>query len=152
MGSALKCLKVRFSSFFQALRLVKHNDSGSAAIEFVVLAIPLFLPILIFIANFSDVSQAEIQSRNLVREIVRAYVSSDSPSQAESNARFVMDIGAEKLGFNTAEIASMNLSFSCSGNPCLTPGEKVKGVLKLILPISSRQIEVSAQEYVSPWQ
>ena len=51
--------------------------------EFVILAIPLFLPILIYISQFADVSAKEINGRNLVREVVRAYVTSEDLGQTQ---------------------------------------------------------------------
>ena len=133
-------------------RLKLNEEEGSAAVEFVILAIPLFLPILIFLGQFSDLSRSEIQSRNLIREIVRAYVSSPNSSRAESNARAVLQIGQERLSFTKSEITSMHLSFICSARPCLSPGERVRGELTLTPNGSNRTVKVSAQQYVSPWQ
>ena len=133
-------------------KLASDREKGSAAVEFVILAIPLFLPILIFLGQFSELSRSEIQSRNLIREIVRAYVSSSNSSEAERNARAVLQIGQERLAFTKSEIETMHLSFICSARPCLSPGERVRGVLTLIPNGSTRTVKVSAQQYVSPWQ
>lgn len=132
--------------------LSRKSESGSASVEFVVLAIPLFLPILIFLTQFSEVSRVEIESRNLIREVVRAYVSSASTEEAERNSKFVLSVGSDKLRFTKSELASMELSFDCSGRPCLSPGERVRGELSLTLDITHRIVKVSATEYVSPWQ
>ena len=127
-------------------------DSGSASVEFVILAIPLFLPIFIYLTQFADLSNSEIESRSLVRQIVRAYVSTQSLDDARSRAEIVMNYGAGRLGFSQSEISAMRLTFSCSANPCLTPGARVRGNLILSSPSSHRLVSVSAQEYVSPWQ
>lgn len=128
------------------------RDSGSASVEFVILAIPLFLPIFIYLAQFAELSNSEINARSLVRQIVRAYVASESIDDAQSRADVVLSYGAERLGFSRADIASMRLTFSCSADPCLTPGARVRGTLILDAPSSHRSVQVSAQEYVSPWQ
>lgn len=127
-------------------------ESGSAAVEFVLLAIPLFLPIFIYLTQFAEVSNKEMSARTLVREAVRAYVASENLRSAEQRANVVLHYGADRLGFSQAEISSMALTFSCSTFSCLTPGERVRADLRLRLPISHRQVHVSAQEYVSPWQ
>lgn len=130
----------------------KFLETGSAAVEFVILAIPLFLPICIYLSQFAEVSGMEMKARSLVREVVRAYVSSENLASAEQRADIVLRYGADRLGFTASDIASMRLSFSCSANPCLTPGERVRADLQLDLPSTHRRVHVSAQEYVSPWQ
>lgn len=127
-------------------------QSGSAAVEFVILAVPLFLPIIIYLTQFAEVSNAETKARSLIREVVRAYVTSESVDAAEESANLILSVGAEKIGFDGAEIAGMKLEFLCSSNPCLTPGGRVRGDLEFDLRLSRRHIHVSAQEYVSPWQ
>ena len=140
-----------FRVFRELINPIK-SENGSAAVEFVVLAIPLFLPILIFLGQFSNISRSEIQARNLVREVVRAYVSSSNNSQAESNANAIFTLGQEKLTFTQAEVASMRFAITCSWRPCLTPGKRVRGEITITPDGSSREVKVSAQEYVSPWQ
>lgn len=135
----------------EALRRIEHQ-SGSASVEFVIFAIPLFLPIFIYLTQFAELSNSEIMARSLVRQAVRAYVASQSIVDAQSRANTVLKYGAERLGFSPSEISSMRLTLTCSANPCLTPGAKVRGTLALDAPLSHRFVEVSAQEYVSPWQ
>lgn len=128
------------------------QDAGSASVEFVILAIPLFLPIFIYLTQFAELSNSEINARSLVRQIVRAYVASESLDDARSRANVVLNYGASRMGFSQSDITSMRLSFSCSADPCLTPGARVRGNLILTSPATHRLIRVSAQEYVSPWQ
>ncbi|MEI6844311.1 MAG: hypothetical protein WCK79_03280 [Actinomycetes bacterium] len=120
--------------------------------EFVILAIPLFLPILIYISQFADVSAKEINGRNLVREVVRAYVTSEDLGQAQSRANTMLEYGAKRMGFTEQEISSMQLSITCSSHSCLTEGERVLAHLQITSPETHRTIDVSAQMYVSPWQ
>lgn len=139
--SLLKSENVRFS-----------RDAGSASVEFVILAIPLFLPIFIYLTQFAELSNSEIQARSLVRQVVRAYVSSQTIQEAQSRASIVLNYGAGRMGIASSDISAMHLSFSCSADPCLTPGARVRGNLTLSSPTLHRLIHVSAQEYVSPWQ
>ena len=138
-------LKLKLESF-------NHLQSGSAAVEFVILAIPLFLPIIIYLAHFAEVSNAETKARSLVREVVRAYVASENLGKAQENSSLVLNFGAEKLGFTFKEIATMKMTFLCSSSPCLAPGSRVRGDLELDLSQTHRHVHVSSQEYVSPWQ
>lgn len=130
----------------------KNPEIGSATVEFVLLAVPLFLPIFIYLTQFAEVSNKEISARTLVREVVRAYVASENLGVAQQRANLVLQYGAGRLGFTRSEISSMTLTFSCSGSSCLSPGERVRADLRVQLPLSHREVHVSAQEYVSPWQ
>lgn len=145
-------IRSRLLTFFGNESGPANSERGSAAVEFVVLAIPLFLPILIFLGQFSNVSRSEIQARNLVREVVRAYVSSSNVAQAEANASAVFGLGRARLAFTQSEMASMSFALACSARPCLTPGGRVRGEITLTPDGSARVVQVSAQEYVSPWQ
>jgi hypothetical protein len=141
-----------FGSAFRRIRSAIACDFGSASVEFVILAIPLFLPIFIYLTQFAALSNSEIKARSLVRQIVRAYVASESMDDARSRAELVLNYGAERLGFSASEISSMRLTFSCAADPCLTPGARVRATLNLDAPSTNRSVQVSAQEYVSPWQ
>ena len=141
-----------FYSKFKIRCFSVESEKGSAAVEFVALAIPLFLPILIFLGQFSNVSRSEIQARNLVREVVRAYVTSSNVAQAESNAEAIFRLGQEKFSFTQDEIVSMRLFVTCSARPCLSPGERVRAEIDLTPNGTNREVKVSAQEFVSPWQ
>ena len=63
-----------------------HSENGSAIVEFVVLALPLFLPVIIFMASFADVSDKEAIARSLARESVRGFVLSHGDISAFSAA------------------------------------------------------------------
>jgi Flp pilus assembly protein TadG len=140
------------NTMLKRIRSAIAPDSGSASVEFVVLAIPLFLPIFIYLTQFAELSNSEIKARSLVRQIVRAYVTSESIDDAQSRAELVLNYGAEHLGFSASEIASMRLTFSCAADPCLTPGARIRAMLTLDAPSTHRLVQVSAQEYVSSWQ
>jgi len=42
-----------------------RSEEGSAAVEFVLLAIPLFIPIILFMSSFADVSDKESIARTI---------------------------------------------------------------------------------------
>ena len=134
------------------IRKLLAGESGSASVEFVALAIPLFVPILIFINNFSELSSSEILARNLVRESLRAYVTSDNPLFANFRAEETLRIAARESGMSQDQISSMNLSFTCSQSPCLSPGSRVQATLKMRLHSQSSEVIAQALEYISPWQ
>lgn len=122
------------------------NRRGSASLEFVVLAIPLFLPILIFMKGFSESSDAQVALRSLAREGARAYVLSANDEIANQVAAKVIAVGAEAMGYKE----SIRFLVRCSQKPCIYPNGRVS--ISVIARLqNSDEVEVTAIEYVSPW-
>ena len=122
------------------------NCQGSASLEFVVLAIPLFLPILIFMTSFSESSDAQGALRSLAREGARAYVISANDEIANQVAAKVIAVGADALGYKE----SIRYLIRCSQTPCIYPNGRVS-VSVIARLQNSDEVEVTAIEYVSPW-
>ena len=128
----------------QVMRVITDR-SGSASVEFSMLAIPLFIPLFIFISQFSHSSDAQDSFRTLARESVRAFVSSANDEIAFGVAEQIIEKGGAILGHENIEIRIL-----CSASPCISPDARV--LVRLTSKSSSNvKIEVSAIEYVSPW-
>ena len=52
------------------------DERGSATSEFILIALPLFVPALLFFVAISQVSRAEMEASMLAREALKAFVSS----------------------------------------------------------------------------
>ena len=127
------------------------GESGSAIIEFVVLAIPLFIPIFIYLNTFASVSGNEAIVRILAREGLRAYVASDSDHAGREVSAQALSVIATHLGLTPREIATLSARYECSNNPCLSSNGRIRLTVSFIDAQSHRTIEGSAQEHVSPW-
>ncbi len=128
------------------------GDSGSASVEFVLLAIPLFLPILLFLNHFATLSNSELVARTLVRESLRAYVTSPDNNVAADRAFQVLKVGGLSEGLTQAQVDALDLSFECSATPCISPNSRIRATLKMQLPNQSRTVTAQAEEFISPWQ
>ncbi len=135
----------------RVLRRIFCEERGSASIEFSVLAIPLFLPIFLFLHQFAGLSSDESIARTLARESVRAFILSSSDDVARSVAGQVIQAGGAQLGLTDEEINDINLTFYCSLSPCLSPDGLVRARVEIKSKDSNRTVVASAQEYVSPW-
>jgi hypothetical protein len=136
--SRIKYLPVRVKS-------VLIDSSGSASVEFSILAIPLFIPLFIFIAQFSHSSDAQDSLRTLARESARAFVSSSNDEIAFGVAEQIIEKGGAILGHEDIEVRII-----CSASPCISPDAQV--LIRLVSRSSTNlKTEVSAIEYVSPW-
>ena len=135
----------RLKSVAAQAKRILVDSSGSASVEFSILAIPLFIPLFIFIAQFSHSSDTQDSLRTLARESVRAFVSSSNDEIAFGVAEQIIKKGGAILGQEDIEVRIV-----CSASPCISPDARV--LIHLISRNSANlKTEVSAIEYVSPW-
>ena len=132
------------------LRRLK-NENGSAVVEFVALALPLFVPVIIFLSQFAALSNDEFIVRTLARESVRAYILSANDLSATLNARNTMKTGARELGLKEERIKDLNFTVDCAGLFCITPDNKVEITITLRSQDGKRVSTATARETVSPW-
>lgn len=136
---------------FRFVDEIIRNDKGSASVEFSLLAIPLFIPLFIFMSHFSHASDAQDSLRTLARETARAFVTSKDDETAFFVANQVLINGANLLGYDPeSSDESIKMKISCRELPCIAPDNRVFIELKMKSP-NRDDIEVAAIEYVSPW-
>lgn len=129
-----------------------QREKGSASVEFVLLALPLFIPILIFLGQFSAISSHEMVLQTLTRESLRSYIESNNDKSGEELIRQVIEVGGKNLGLSQQEIRAINVEMKCSESPCHQPNGRVRITLSMDPSVShGRIIEAAAQEYFSPW-
>ena len=123
-----------------------RSEQGSASVEFVLLAIPLFLPLFLYLNYFAEASDAQERLRTLARESARVFVSSSNDRIAFEVARSVVNQGGQILGFADPE-SNLQLDIQCEKQPCISSDNRVI----ISLQSNSSKAHVSVVEYVSPW-
>lgn len=129
-----------------------RDESGSAIVEFVALAIPLFIPIFIYLNSFASVSANEAIVRVMAREGVRAYAASDSDHSGRVVSEQAILLIAQNLGLTSKDINTIDVNYECSRLPCLSANSRIRLTISYIDSKSLRTIEASAQENISPWK
>ena len=157
------------------------DEEGSAVAEFVLLALPLFLPALLFFITLANSINSEMEASMLARQAVSAFVSGQDDGQAHSRVRLLLK-EYEKLNYQeirtTVEENNLkNLQNStdgrisyvvdCEAKPCITPGAKVQLTLYLEYSVANkiaainkspaiingdRRAIASATAYVDKWR
>lgn len=127
------------------------SDSGSAIVEFVALAIPLFIPIFIYLNHFSSLSVNEEIARSMAREVLRVYVISEDESAARNLSGDAMNLLAQQWKLSKSEMASLRTQMHCSHLPCLSANGRIKLTISFTDEQTGRVISASAQEHLSPW-
>jgi Flp pilus assembly protein TadG len=143
------------SLFRCALNRIKdrglNDQRGSASVEFSLLAVPLFIPLFIFISHFSHSTDAQDSLRTLARETVRAFVTSRDDETAFYVAHQVLTQGAQLLGYEPDSLETViDMKIVCRDRPCISPDNRI--LIELTMKaVNGTEIEVAAIEYVSPW-
>jgi Flp pilus assembly protein TadG len=132
------------------ITLIK-SEKGSASVEFIALALPLFIPLFIFLQQFAGVSAEENIARTLAREGARAYVSSSSDQSAEEMMNKVIMLAGKELGLTEDQFDRLAIGLECSNSPCHSPNGKVQVTVNFSSDSQFRSVTASAQEYFSPW-
>jgi len=137
----------RISKLFRVFK----SETGSATVEFVALAIPLFIPIFIYLNHFSSVSANEEIARSMAREILRVYVISENDEAAKDLSGKATQLLARQWHLTDSEVASLRTRMDCSRFPCLTADGRIKLTISFTDEQTGRFVSASAQEHLSPW-
>ena len=127
------------------------SDSGSAIVEFVVLAIPLFIPVFIYLSHFASVSVNQEIARSMAREVLRVYVISEGDSAARELSGKTTQLLARHWQLTDSEMASLQTQMDCTHFPCLSANGRIKLTISFTDEQTGRVVSASAQEHLSPW-
>ena len=129
-------------------RKLALDEEGSAIVEFIMLALPLFIPLFIYLNQYAITSDAQGSLRTLGREMARGFVTSENDKVAERVTFEIFSKGAEVLGFsNELSTGSLTFSYQCKIYPCISPDNEI------VITLRSKKsgTSISTVEYVSPW-
>jgi len=134
-------------------KIARHvrREDGGAIVEFVALAIPLFIPIFIYLNSFSSISANEVIARSMAREVLRVYVISANDGAARNLSSNATQLLARQWSLSPSEMASLRIHMDCSHFPCLTANGRIKLTISFIDDQTQRELSASAQEHLSPW-
>ena len=116
-------------SFFEIAKAIAKSEDGSAVLEFVAIAIPLFIPMILYFGAMNEKTQEAFNLHNLARQVARAYVTTPDQSLAEARANTVLDAAA-KQSKSQASNQVITFRLDCSAQPCLTPDSRIKVTLQ----------------------
>jgi len=90
---------------------------------------------------------ALLESNNLARQAVRAFVTSPTAELATIRAYQVIDLYKSNLTQDAQRSRPINLSITCQDSPCFAPGNKVSATVSI-----GRLSKSTASEYVDLWR
>jgi hypothetical protein len=137
----------------KAQRFLENKSRGSAISEFLIFTLPFFSALLLITLTVYQHSMATNEANNLARQSLRAFITSPNNEIAEARANQVLEMYQTNLSTQDGQMRKYEIEFSCSSNPCLTPGGSVTAHLRVFIK-GGEQSEVigSATEYVDLWR
>ncbi len=130
----------------RVFHMLAKDQQGSATLEFVMIAIPLFVPLALYLSSVNSSIQNSLTLKNVARQAARAFIT--SPSEALAPVRAQEVLNSYRTVSSGSSAAQLSLSIQCESNPCLTPNSKV--TLTVSDPATSRL--ASATQVVDAWR
>jgi Flp pilus assembly protein TadG len=104
-----------------------RDDSGTAIIEFIFVAIIVMVPLMYLIVAVASVQRSELAVSQAAREAGRAFATADEPDDAMARARAAVHIALNDEGLpDDAQLRFVSATGSCTSGsvvvPTLAPG------------------------------
>ena len=99
----------------------KEFESGRASLEFLVLSISLFVPVLYLGLSLSSLQGASLATEAAARNAVRVYVLGAADANPEGSVAAAVTLALSNHGFHDVDV----LETECSAHPCRSPGGRV---------------------------
>jgi Flp pilus assembly protein TadG len=128
------------------------SEEGSAIIEFVIYALPLFVPLIIYLTAINQSAQIQYEARNFARQIARAYVTSPNQEFTETRISAVKKVFIDSTFATNRIDSNPRIEISCSLNPCLLPNGKVSITVYLTSKFSHSSASATAVQTVDAWR
>lgn len=146
------------------LHSLLRTEEGSAVIEFVLLAIPLMIPIIMYLGVVHENSTINSDLHNLARQSARAFITSSDESYEPARIQNVIKIFEERILRPDGIQEVPTITIECSATPCLTPDSRVRviasltrskdrlsGILRFV-PTSTVRFSASDIQIVDAWR
>ncbi|GAB3304979.1 hypothetical protein EK0264_04355 [Epidermidibacterium keratini] len=113
------------------LEHLRRGERGSAVVEFVILAVAIFVPLTYGVIAFAAIQRAVFASTEAARQAGRAYGTAPDPAGAGARAEYAAALAVESQGIDPTDVAvwAAPASASCedSGDrysPSFAPAEQ----------------------------
>lgn len=141
---------------------IRSDQSGSAVVEFVMIATPLFIPAVLFFNAMQNTAKEEMNTSYIARQAVRAFATAPDALTGHWRIKYILD-EFSKLDnnnyLNGDAVYGFTYRINCSTDQCLTPGALVELKLYRVIPAvngvidsKNRKASAVARTYVDKWR
>lgn len=130
------------------LKTMIKDESGSAILEFIMIALPLFVPLALYLNSIQSTAQGLADLQNIARQVARAYTTSPTEDLALVRANQVLSVYQNQILPIHGDKSVLSLQIICEAQPCLTPNAKV--IITVLEAPSGRN--ATATQVVDAWR
>lgn len=102
---------------------LRRDETGSALVEFCVLAVLMLVPLVYLVLALGRVQAAGYAAQGAAREAARAYVTARDDASGRERADVAAAVAAADQGFGDPSLVDLDLW--CAAEPCLVPDGRV---------------------------
>ena len=128
-----------------------NDERGSATTEFVLLALPLFLPALLFFLSLSNSANSEMEVSFLARQAVNAFVGGKNDLEAHIRVDALLKEFQKNEMADKSNEGIIKYSIHCSDFPCITRGGEVELTLQIEDSANNTSSTSIARSTVDKW-
>lgn len=129
----------------------RHGEHGNVSLEFIAIVVALLIPLTFIASAVSALAKTNIAQESAARAAVRAFVVAPNSQIAYSRSRAVAATILRDSGISVNQVETL---ITCSGTPCLTPGEVVTVTIKRVFNVqligswANQRMTISTQHSV----
>ncbi len=105
-------------------RRLTRDDTGSAVVEFIALAVLLLVPVVYLVLTLGRLQAAALAAEGAAREAGRAYVTAQDDAEGRERAQAAAALAFADQGFASGTTRSVELG--CDHPDCLVPDGRVR--------------------------
>ncbi len=121
----------------------QRDESGSAIVEFLGVALILLVPLIYLVLVLARIQAATYAVQGAAKDVGRAYVLSESMTQGAELAGAAVHLALKNQGFNAND---GRLEVVCSQKDCLEPGGTITAAVTI--PVALPGVPHFIQNYV----
>ena len=129
----------------------RQGERGNVPLEFIAIVVALLIPLTFSASAVSAVAKTNIAQESAARAAARAFVVAPNSQIAYSRSRAVAATILQDSGISANQVQTL---ITCSGTPCLTPGEVVTVTIKRVFTLqvlgswANKRMTISTQNSV----
>lgn len=137
---------LRYKRLHQKFAVLRAED-GSASVELVIFAMPLFIPLLMLASHAMAVSSSKIETSHLARTALRAFVTAPSTPLGHARIQQVIKVSDSRELDDFGNSSRFSYLIECRQLPCIQPSNRVRITLKDV----KTGVGVAATLYTDQW-
>ncbi len=129
-----------------------RSEQGSASVELVVFALPLFVPLILLATHLTTVSASKIELSHLARTSLRAFSTAESTSLGHARINQVLGLAESRKrdleSSGLSQLGRFSYRLECQRIPCIQPLNRLRLTLTDKVVGSEISVTTSTDQWI----